>query len=253
MVAYQKFSNFSILSLLIKFKLRWFIIAKDLLVNEKIGNKDVRVIDDASGPLGVMNSIKALEMARERDLDLVEISPNARPPVCKIVDYGKFCFERKKKEKEAKRNQKNSELKKIRLSVKIDSGDFNTKLEHARRFILDGNKVEISIRFKGREVQHSQLGIDVLNDFCDKCFDFAEVIKKPKLEGRQVLSILSPLSSKTKELRRKEALLKENENVSADLGNSIQAQSDDPTTATSVDAISEGSEQDSIDSQLSAQ
>lgn len=253
MVAYQKFSNFSILSLLIKFKLRWFIIAKDLLVNEKIGNKDVRVIDDASGPLGVMNSIKALEMARERDLDLVEISPNARPPVCKIIDYGKFCFERKKKEKEAKRNQKNSELKKIRLSVKIDSGDFNTKLEHARRFILDGNKVEISIRFKGREVQHSQLGIDVLNDFCDKCFDFAEVIKKPKLEGRQVLSILSPLSSKTKELRRKEALLRENEHISADLGNSSQAQSDDPAIATSVDAISEENGQDSIDNQLSAQ
>ena len=252
MVAYREFSNFSILSLLIKFKLRWFIIAKDLLVNEKIGNKDVRVIDDASGPLGVMNSIKALEMAREKGLDLVEISPNARPPVCKIIDYGKFCFERKKKEKEAKRNQKNSELKKIRLSVKIDSGDFNTKLEHARRFILDGNKVEISIRFKGREVQHSQLGIDVLDDFCDKCFDFAEVTKKPKLEGRQVLSILSPLSSKTKELRRKEALSKESDRVSADLGNSSQAQSNDPAIVNSVDSLSEGNGPDSIDSRLSA-
>ena len=253
MVAYQEFSNFSILSLLIKFKLRWFIIAKDLLVNEKIGNKDVRVIDDASGPLGVMNSIKALEMAKERGLDLVEIVPNARPPVCKIIDYGKLCFERKKKEKEAKRNQKNSELKKIRLSVKIDSGDFNTKLEHARRFILDGNKVEISIRFKGREVQHSQLGIDVLNDFCDRCFGFAEVIKKPKLEGRQVSSILSPLSSKTKELRRKEALSKEDNRISADLGNSSQAQSNDPAIATSVDSISKENVPDSVDSQLNAQ
>lgn len=253
MVAYQKFSNFSILSLFIKFKLRWFIIAKDLLVNEKIGNKDVRVIDDASGALGVMNSVKALEIARERNLDLVEISPNARPPVCKIIDYGKFCFERKKKEKEAKRNQKNSELKKIRLSVKIDSGDFNTKLEHARRFILDGNKVEISIRFKGREVQHSQLGIDVLNDFCNGCFDFAEVIKKPKLEGRQVLSILSPISAKTKELRKKEALSKENDVTSDRLSGSDSSRTNDSLVTSSVDSVPEEREPGGINGQLSAQ
>ena len=195
----------SILVLYIKFKLRWFIIAKELLINEKIGNKTVRVIN-TNGPVGVMSGVEALQVARQEGLDLVEISPNANPPVCKIIDYGKFCFERKKKEKEARKNQKTSELKKIRLSVKIDSGDFNTKLDHAEKFISNGDKVEISIRFRGRESQHPELGIDVLNDFCSSCSNFAEVIKKPKLEGRQVSSIISPLSSRTKELRRKSSV-----------------------------------------------
>ena len=193
--------------------MRWFIIAKDLLVNEKIGNKKVRVVN-SSGPMGIMSSLDALQLARQEGLDLVEISPNADPPVCKIIDYGKFCFEKKKKEKEAKKNQKISELKKIRLSVKIDSGDFNTKLEHAKKFISNGDKVEISIRFKGRESQHPELGMGVLSDFCDRCYDFAEIIKRPMLEGRNAVSVISPLSSKIKELRKKKALEKADSTVS---------------------------------------
>ena len=193
--------------------MRWFIIAKDLLVNEKIGNKKVRVVN-ASSQVSIMNSLEALKIARQEGLDLVEISPNADPPVCKIIDYGKFLFEKKKKEKEAKKNQKISELKEIRLSVKIDSGDFNTKLRQAETFISNGDKVKVTVRFRGREAQHPELGVKILNEFCDNCYDFAEVTQKPTSEGRQVLSVISPLSSKIKELRKKKALEKADSTVS---------------------------------------
>lgn len=165
------------------------------MINENIKSKEVRVVDD-NGPVGIMSSLEARNLAVSRGLDLVEISPNSVPPVCKIMNYGKYRYDKQKKEKEAKKRQKVIELKKIRLSVKIDSGDLNTKIGQVKKFISDGNRVEVSIRFKGREVQHSDLGFKVLNDFCDSCSDFAGVTKKPNLEGRQLSAILSPCLSK---------------------------------------------------------
>ena len=129
-------------------------------------------------------------MASERNLDLVKISPNASPPVCKIMNYGKFCFERKKREKEAKKKQRTVEIKEIKLSVRIDVGDLNTKCKRTKDFISDGNKVKVSVKFRGREFQHTDLGFNVLKKFCDLCKDFADQEGTPKLEGKQVSIML---------------------------------------------------------------
>lgn len=165
-------------------------IAKDLQVNEEIRDSMVLLIGE-DGPLGKMSSREALSVALDHGLDLVKISPNANPPVCKLMDYGKYCFERKKKEKEAKKKQHTVELKEIRLSVKIDVGDLETKSRTARKFISDGNKVKISIRFRGREINNPGLGTEVINKFCDLCKDFASPEGKSSQEGRQMFMILS--------------------------------------------------------------
>ena len=143
-----------------------------------------------------MSAKEALSLAEKSNLDLVKIAPGANPPVCKIMDYGKFRFEQAKREKEAKKNQKVIEIKEVRLSLNIDTGDFNTKVNHALRFLRDGNKVKVSIRFRGREMAHTELGIDVMQRFADACSETGSVEKAAKLEGRSMLMFLVPKASK---------------------------------------------------------
>ncbi len=143
-----------------------------------------------------MSAKEALSLAEKSNLDLVKIAPGANPPVCKIMDYGKFRFEQAKREKEAKKNQRIMEIKEVRLSLNIDTGDFNTKVNHALRFLRDGNKVKVSIRFRGREMAHTELGIDVMQRFADACSETGSVEKAAKLEGRSMLMFLVPKSSK---------------------------------------------------------
>ncbi len=153
------------------------------------------MIGDDNSQLGVMPTRDALRLAEERDLDLVKIAPQASPPVAKILDYGKYRFEQQKKEKEAKKNQKVVEIKEIRLSLKIDTGDFNTKLGHAEKFLKMGDKVKVSIRFRGREMAHASMGLDVHRRFAEALPD-AIVEKPPKLEGRSMIMFLAPAASK---------------------------------------------------------
>ena len=150
------------------------------------------MIDSDGSQLGVMPSSEALERAYARDLDLVKIAPKATPPVCKIIDYGKYRFEQAKREKEAKKNQRVVEIKEIRLSLNIDTHDFETKRNHAIRFLNDGNKVKVSIRFRGREMGHPELGADIMKRFAESLADTANVDKPAKLEGRNMLMFLAP-------------------------------------------------------------
>lgn len=168
------------------------ISSKELSVNENIKFKEVRTIGSDGSQLGIMPVAKALEAAYGADLDLVCISPNAEPPVCKIMDYGKYRFEQAKREKEARKNQHVVEIKEIRLSPGIDVNDFNVKVNHAKRFLKGGNKVKVSVRFRGREVTHSSIGLDLLRRFADSCSDIGSMEKSPKLEGRQMIMFLGP-------------------------------------------------------------
>ena len=146
--------------------------------------------------LGIMTSAAALALAEEKELDLVKIAPNATPPVCKIMDYGKFRFEQLKKEKEAKKNQRVVEVKEIRMSPSIDTNDFNTKVKNAMKFLKDGNRVKVTVRFRGREMAHTSLGTDLLKKFGSDCAELATVAKDAKLEGRNMSMFLSPKNSK---------------------------------------------------------
>lgn len=151
---------------------------------------------DDGEQLGVMSAREALKVAEEKGLDLVKIAPQAKPPVCKIIDYGKFRFEQSKREKEAKKNQKVIELKEIRLSLNIDDHDFETKRKHAEKFLASGNKVKVSIRFRGREMGHPELGLTTMRRFAEEISEFANVEKAAKLEGRSMLMFLAPKSAK---------------------------------------------------------
>ena len=146
--------------------------------------------------LGIMSSADALNLAFEKDLDLVKISPNAVPPVCKIMDYGKFRFEQVKKEKEAKKNQRVVEIKEVRMSPSIDVADFNVKLKNAQKFLADGNRVKVTVRFRGREMAHTSIGEDLLKKFGSECAEVANVEKNPKLDGRHMSIFLSPKNGK---------------------------------------------------------
>ncbi len=143
-----------------------------------------------------MSAEKALDLAAGEDLDLVKIAPQAKPPVCKIMDYGKYKFEQAKREKEARKNQKIVDTKEVRLSLNIDTHDFNTKLNNAIKFIKHGDKVKVSIRFRGREMGHSEFGYDLMNRFSEACSEYAVVNKPAKLEGRNMLMFLSPKPNK---------------------------------------------------------
>ena len=143
-----------------------------------------------------MSAKEALVLAERSNLDLVKIAPNAVPPVCKIMDYGKFKFEQAKREKEAKKKQKVMDIKEVRLSLNIDTGDFNTKVNHALRFLKDGDKVKVSIRFRGREMAHTENGTVIMQRFADACSEIGSVEKPAKLEGRQMLMFLVPKTSK---------------------------------------------------------
>ena len=176
---------------------RCFTIGKlEHQINEEIRDKELRVIGADGSQLGIMTSSDALALAEEKDLDLVKIAPNAVPPVCKIMDYGKFRFEQLKKEKEAKKNQKVVEIKEIRMSPSIDTNDFNTKVKSAVKFLNDGNRVKVTVRFRGREMAHTSLGQELLKKFGAECSEIATIAKDAKLEGRNMSMFLSPKNSK---------------------------------------------------------
>ena len=172
------------------------ISSKEVAINEGIKFKEVRVILNDGGQLGVLPIEQAIEAAGKAELDLVCISPNAQPPVCKIMDYGKYRFEQAKREKENKKNQKVIETKEIRLGLSIDVHDFETKGKQAIKFIQSGNKVKVSIRFRGREMGHPEIGLDTMTRFAEFCQDVANVEKPAKLEGRNMLMFLAPKSGK---------------------------------------------------------
>ena len=165
-------------------------------LNEDIRDSEIRLIGATGEQLGIMSAAQAQRIADEQGLDLVKISPQATPPVCKLMDYGKFRFEQGKREKEAKKNQHVVEIKEIRMSPGIDIGDFNTKLKNAQKFLADGNRVKASVRFRGREMAHTDIGRDLLVRFAEQCAEVATLDKDPKLEGRSMSIFLSPKTGK---------------------------------------------------------
>jgi translation initiation factor IF-3 len=175
---------------------RWLVISKDMILNETIRAREVRLIDQNGEQLGIKTKNEALEIAERVNLDLVLVAPTAKPPVARIMDYGKFKFEQQKKEKEARKNQKIINLKEVRLSPTIDDHDFNTKLRNARKFLEKGDKVKASIRFKGRAITHKEIGQRVLDRFSDECKDVATVESKPKMDGRSMFLVLAPVNEK---------------------------------------------------------
>ena len=164
--------------------------------NEEIRDKEVRLISESGEQLGIMSSQEALRLAEEQNLDLVKISPNAKPPVCKLMDYGKFRFEQTKREKEARKNQRVVEIKEIRMSPSIDVNDFNVKLRNAQKFLGEGNRCKVTVRFRGREMAHTDIGQDLLLRFAEQCSETAVMDKAPKLEGRHMSIFLSPKPAK---------------------------------------------------------
>ena len=167
-------------------------------INEEIRDREIRLIGADGSQLGIMSAAEGQRLADEEGLDLVKISPNATPPVCKLMDYGKFRFEQSKREKEAKKNQHVVEIKEIRMSPGIDIGDFNTKLRNAQKFLADGNRVKVTVRFRGREMAHTEIGRDLLLDFAAQCAQLASLDKEPKLEGRHMSIFLSAKTGKPK-------------------------------------------------------
>ena len=166
------------------------------MINEQIRDREVRLIGEDGEQLGIMSAREAMKIAQEAELDLVKIAPTAKPPVCKIIDYGKFRYEQSRKEKEAKKKQKTVEIKEVRLSPNIDTNDLNTKVNNARKFISKGNKVKITLRFRGREMAHVQQSRHILDDFAELLADVAVVEKPAKLEGRNMLMFLAPKPAK---------------------------------------------------------
>ena len=161
------------------------------MINEQIRDKEVRVIGEEGQQLGVMSPKDAMKLAREAEVDLVKVAPSAKPPVCKLVDYGKYKYELVRKEKEAKKKQRTIEVKEVRLSPNIDVNDLNTKCNSARKLIEKGNKVKVSLRFRGREMAHIDSSKHILEDFAEKLSDIAVVDKAPKLEGRSMTMFLT--------------------------------------------------------------
>jgi translation initiation factor IF-3 len=175
---------------------RWLIISKDMMVNDGIRARELRLIGANGDQLGIKSRQEALEIATRANLDLVLVAPNAKPPVCRIMDYGKFRFEQQKKDKEARKNQKIINLKEVRLSPTIDEHDFNTKLRNARKFLEKGDKVKASIRFKGRAITHKGIGQKVLDRFSTECADLSTIESHPKMDGRSMFLVLAPKNEK---------------------------------------------------------
>lgn len=170
----------------------FFINKNEIMVNEMVRDKEVRLIDVDGTMLGIMSSKEAQKIANSKNLDLVKIAPKANPPVCKVMDYGKYMFEQAKKEKEAKKNQKVISVKEVRLSASIEDHDFEFKVKNAIRFLRGGDKVKVTIKFRGREMNYTSLGESVLEKFAKAVEDYGTVERKPKLEGRNMLMILNP-------------------------------------------------------------
>ena len=169
---------------------------KDLPINEEIKVPEVRLIGSNNEQLGVMKTEEARAYAEENNVDLVLIAPTATPPVCRAIDYGKFCFERDKREKEAKKKQVIVKVKEVQLSCRIEQHDFDTRVNQAKRFLAEGNKVKAVVRFKGREMAHTEIGRDLLTKFAEQCAEVATMDKAAKLEGRNMSMFLSPKAGK---------------------------------------------------------
>ena len=161
------------------------------MINEQIRDKEIRLIGENGEQLGIMSAREAMKLAEEAELDLVKIAPTAKPPVCKIIDYGKYRYELARKEKEARKKQKVVEIKEIRLSPNIDSNDLNTKMNAAKKFLSKGDKVKITLRFRGREMAHPELGNATIKRFADACADVGVIDKLPKMEGRSLIMFIS--------------------------------------------------------------
>ena len=172
--------------------------SKETLINEAIRVKEVRLIGSEGEQIGIMPTKEALEYAYDRGVDLVMIAPGATPPVCRAIDYGKFRFEKEKREKEAKKNQQVVKVKEIQLSCKIDTHDFNTRLNQTIKFLQGGDKVKVSIRFKGREMAHQDIGVQVIEKFVEACAGYGTTDKKPHIEGRFVSVMISPVKASAK-------------------------------------------------------
>ena len=170
---------------------RRYTAISDLLINEQIREKEVRVVGADGEQLGVMSSKDAFKLAKDAEVDLVMIAPSAKPPVCKLIDYGKYKYELIRKEKEAKKKQKTVETKEVRLSPNIDVNDLNTKCNAARKFLEKGNKVKVTLRFRGREMAHIESSKHILSDFAERLSDVAVVEKAPKMEGRSMMMFLT--------------------------------------------------------------
>ena len=162
------------------------------MINEQIRDREVRVIGEDGQVIGIMSSRDALKLAKEAELDLVKIAPTAKPPVCKIIDYGKYRYELARKEKEARKKQKTVDVKELRLSPSIDTHDVQVKVKKANEFLKDGDKVKISIRFRGREIGHSKVGMQIMEDFAKATEEFGTVDKQPKMEGKSLVMFLAP-------------------------------------------------------------
>ena len=165
-------------------------IISELMINEQIRDREIRLIGEDGEQLGIMSARDAMKVAREANLDLVKIAPTAKPPVCKIIDYGKYRYEQARREKEARKKQKTIEVKEIRLSPNIDTNDLNTKVNQARKFVSGGNKVKVAVRFRGRELAHTAVGKTILEDFAQKLSDIAVIDKPAKLEGKSMVMFL---------------------------------------------------------------
>mgnify|MGYP002724190032 CR=1 FL=1 len=169
---------------------------KELQINGEIREREVRLIDADGTQLGVMPTRKAMDIATERKLDLVNVAPTAKPPVCKILDYGKYKYELAKKEKEARKNQKTITVKEVRMTPNIDTHDLEVKVKRAIDFLENGDKVKVSVRFRGRELGHTELGREVLDQFVEMVSEYSTVEKKPAMEGRSMVMFLAPKATK---------------------------------------------------------
>ena len=171
---------------------RWFAISKDLRINEEIRAREVRLVGEEGEQLGIVQLREALEIAMDKSVDLVEIAPTAKPPVCKLMDYGKYKYEQAKKDKEARKKQRTTEIKEVKLRPNIEDHDFETKARNAQRFLTDGDKVKVTIMFRGREITHPDLGKSLCLRLAEFCKAEASIEREPKLEGRNMIMILTP-------------------------------------------------------------
>ncbi|HPO79836.1 MAG TPA: translation initiation factor IF-3 [Bacillota bacterium] len=171
-------------------------MARDLRVNNDIRAREIRLIDETGEQLGIMVLKEGLRIAAERGLDLVEVAPNARPPVCRLIDYGKYKYEQAKRERETRKKQKTMDIKEVRMTPKIEGHDFQVKARNAIRFLQDGDKVKATVRFRGREIVHADIGRALLQDLAEEVKDYGFVEREPRVEGRHMVMILSPITSK---------------------------------------------------------
>ena len=181
------------------------VIAIDLMINEEIRDREVRLIDENGEQLGVMPTQKAMELAEERGLDLAKIQPTAKPPVCKLMDYDKYRYEQSRRERENRKNQRVVAIKEVQLSATIEENDVLTKAKMAQKFLQGGDKVKVSIRFRGRQITHSEIGMKMMQDFAERCAEVSTVERRPLMDGRHMIMVLAPKAAKASFAEKKAA------------------------------------------------